>query len=171
MAEATHHLTEILGHFSTAMLATTDRCTNTLHARPMQILRVEPNGTLWFATAADSHKTEESPTPVLCTLQSGQTFVSLTGSMDVVRDADLASHLWKESSLRPWFPQGWQDPNFVLLRFRPSIGEYWDYSGVTRRLSLLMEEGRAFFTRSKAQPAKIGTHEKITVPFNANPIA
>lgn len=175
-AEAKTQLTELLAGFKTAMLASTDPATGVLHARPMQVLRVEPAGTLWFATYVNSAKVSEcaaQPSPVLCTLQSASSWVSLTGRADVERDRALCVALWKESELRPWFPDGPHDANYALMRFTPAVGEFWDQSGVGRQLALLLEEGRAFFTRTKAEPQKVGTHEKVTVnaPLNSNPIA
>jgi len=161
--------TGLLKGFREAMFASADN-ERGLHARPMHILRVDPDGSLWFATGRTAAKVKECeghPETTLVTLQSGKTFVSLTGTSTIVQDPTVARLLWSELELRPWFPGGPDDPNLCFLKFTPKWGEYWDYSGVVRRLSLLYQEGKAYFTGEHPDPEKAGRHEKITLQTGA----
>ena len=54
-----------------------------------------------------------------------QTYVSLSGRAELVRDRAKLEELWKPE-LKAWFPKGLDEPDIALLRINPDQGEYWD---------------------------------------------
>jgi general stress protein 26 len=53
------------------------------------------------------------------------TFVSVSGKAQLVRDAAKAQELWSPI-LKAWFPDGLHDPDLALLRVKVEHAEYWD---------------------------------------------
>jgi len=133
---------EILTDFDNAMLVTRapDRL---LHARPMAIAEVEPDGDVWFVTSSASGKVDEilDDPIVAVTLQSGSRFLSLSGTASLSDDRSRIAELWKEP-WKVWFPEGKDDPDLVLLKVTASEGEYWDNSGLNG-LKYAFEAGKA----------------------------
>ncbi len=98
-------------------------------ARPMVgIIRPEQN-VIWFFTDTNTHKDEElQRNPHACLTFADikdQTFVSVSGRIARVQDADMINDLWTEGAA-VYFPKGPDDPDIVLLKFVPEVGEYWD---------------------------------------------
>lgn len=133
---------EALEKFHTVMVISEGR-DGSFHGRPMAIAKVEKSGDIWFVTSRDSEKTREiaADARVVITAQEGLSYVSLTGQMDVVLDPALVRKLWRDY-WRVWFPRGEQDPDLVLLRFRPDMAEYWTTGGLAAI--------RYFFNAAKA---------------------
>ncbi len=123
-------LFDVLSSFKTAMLVTHD-AHGGLRARPLRVAEIESDGTLWFFTAADSGKALEieSDQRVGVVFQDGRRFVSITGAASLERSPELLERLFSEE-LRPWFPDGAQDPHAVALRVSPLAAELWDLHGV-----------------------------------------
>jgi len=145
-AKQTEHLRKLLESFSTAMLVTR-RSSDSLHARPMAVAGVDGSLNLWFVSGEDTVKIQEishdTRASVIC--QKGDsTFLSLSGKASLVRDRSRIDELWKES-FRVWFPDGKDDPNLILIEFRPERAEYWDPSGFSR-IAYLWEAARAYVT-------------------------
>jgi general stress protein 26 len=125
------HFRELMQSFSTAMLVTNSE-DGGMRARPMHVAGVDDDGTLWFATRFDSPKTDElmADQSVAVTMQGMASFVSVTGSADIVIDQPhKVRELWKET-WRPWYPAGPEDPQLSLLRVRVQDAAFWDYRGM-----------------------------------------
>ena len=120
------HLYELLKNFSTAMLIS-HRPDGNLHSRPMAIAELQPGAHAYFVTDASSPKVSEirKDPRVHVTFQGSSGYASLSGTAAVVSDRALIERLWTEA-WRVWFPNGKDDPNIVLLRVDPTVGEYWD---------------------------------------------
>ena len=100
------------------------------HSRPMSSNgQIDPNGQLWFFTAASSHKVSEitdSPkVNVSFADPENQHYVSITGLAQLVRDRKTIEELWKPE-FKMWFPEGKDDPEVALLRVTLKKAEYWD---------------------------------------------
>jgi general stress protein 26 len=138
-------LVELLKTFHNGMFVTHGG-TGDLHSRPMALAKVEPNGDVWMLSTASSDKTREvkadARAQIVC--QSSSAFVTLTGSASVSRDRAKLDELWSES-YKPWFPQGKDDPNLVLIQLRAEEGEWWDERGVNR-LKYVIETVKAYAT-------------------------
>lgn len=54
-----------------------------------------------------------------------QTYLSVSGKAEVVRDEALVKGLWNPL-YAAWFPNGPEDPNIAVLKVVPDKAEYWD---------------------------------------------
>jgi len=100
-----------------------------IDARPMNVRRVDDDGTLWFLSAADSHKNAELARDGSVTLyfqgSSHSDFLRLRGRATVSADKGRIRELW-EPILKTWFTGGVDDPRITVIRFTPADGYYWD---------------------------------------------
>jgi general stress protein 26 len=157
--ERRHRLYKLASAFKDAMLVSR-ALDGTLHARPMALAEMQPNGDLLFSTSLDSLKIREIETnpDVIATFQSASQFASICGTASVVRDRAEIDRLWAES-WRIWFPEGKDDPSLCLLRVSADHGEYWDTSGVEgikfRIESIKARLGGRVASKSEAQNAKV----------------
>jgi len=100
------------------------------HSRPMSSNGdIDPNGDIWFFTAASSHKVSEiSKLPkvnVSFADPDNQHYVSITGTAELVRDPKKIDELWRPE-FKMWFPEGKNDPEVALLKVNLEKAEYWD---------------------------------------------
>lgn len=122
-------LREMIKDIDFCMLTTMDEHGDP-HSRPMSSNGdIDPNGDLWFFTAASSHKVNEvEATPrvnVSFADPDNQRYVSVTGTAHLVRDRQKIDELWRPE-FKMWFPEGKDDPEVALLRVSLEKGEYWD---------------------------------------------
>ena len=98
-------------------------------ARPMNVRRVDDDGTLWFLSADDSHKNAELSRDPSVTLyfqgSSNSDFLRLDGRAAVTTDKQVIKELW-EPILKTWFTGGLDDPRLTAIRLTPTAGYYWD---------------------------------------------
>jgi general stress protein 26 len=85
------------------------------------------------------------------------TFVSITGTGELVRDRTKHQELWTPV-LKAWFPEGLQDPQLTLLKVNVLEAEYWDAS--SSRMVQLFEMAKALVS---GQEFKSPEHEKIKI--------
>merc|ERR1711977_292147 len=78
---------------------------------------------LWFITSMDSAKIEELlRDPRACiTMQKNGEYISLSGNVHVSNDKGGIEEIWKEA-YRPWFPEGKDTPDLVLLKVDTTWG-------------------------------------------------
>ncbi len=111
-----------------AMLATQDK-EGHLRSRPMQTLKVDADGTLWFFTKSPSPKSKEiaihQDVNVSYADPKTHTYVSVTGKGEIVENETLKDELWSPV-YKAWFPQGKEDPELTLLKVSVHTAEYWD---------------------------------------------
>lgn len=97
--------------------------------RPMSVQEVDAEGSLWFLSAADSHKNRElalDPSVKLFFQGSAHSgFLALTGRGSVSTDRQKIKELW-EPVLKTWFTEGIDDPRITVIKVVPSEGYYWD---------------------------------------------
>jgi general stress protein 26 len=139
-------LRELLGNFSTAMLITRN-AQDHLHARPMEMAKVDESGTVWFFSAEDSGKVHEiyHDTRVHLIFQSDHTlYIAVDGTASVSQDRQKIAELWKEP-FRVWFPGGKDDPTISLIEVRPHSAEYWDSKG-WNKVTYLLHAAQAYAT-------------------------
>ncbi|HEY9736838.1 MAG TPA: pyridoxamine 5'-phosphate oxidase family protein [Trichocoleus sp.] len=110
------------------MLTTLDE--GILRSRPMSSNGdMDIHGNLWFFTYASSHKIDEvkneNQVNVSFSDPNKQSYVSLSGTAEVVRDRSKMEELWKPS-LKAWFPQELDEPDIALLKIKVTQAEYWD---------------------------------------------
>lgn len=126
--EGAAKLYELIEDVKIAMMTTVEP-DGTLHSRPMYNHQADEAGDLWFFTRARTPKIGElqrdSEVNLAYADPSAQTYVSVSGRADIIRDKAKVKELWTEG-LRTWFPNGPDDPDIALIRVHPSGGEYWD---------------------------------------------
>ena len=98
------------------------------HARPVQTLGIEPDGTLTFFTDVSSEKAEELLQDVRVGLvygdTSGHRYVAIRGAGRISRDPARARQLWSPDQLA-YYPQGPEDGRLGLLTVQIEHAEYW----------------------------------------------
>lgn len=120
-------LRDLIQNIETAMLTTVDG--GVLRSRPMQTMRTEYDGDLWFFTSTETHKVAEimkdNRVNVSYASTDNNTFVSISGTAEFSTDQDLIAELWNPLQ-KAWFPEGMEDPNLILLKVNVEQAEYWD---------------------------------------------
>jgi general stress protein 26 len=143
------------------MLTTVD-ASGRLNSRPMSSSKkVEFDGDVWFFTYGDTPKVHEIETKpyvnVAFTDPKSQTYVSLSGRAELVRDKAKIAELW-EPELKAWFPKGLDEPDIALLKINADQAEYWDSpsSPIAHAVSLVK-------ALAMGQPAHPGENEKVSL--------
>ena len=133
-----------------------------LHSRPMSANgQIEPNGDLWFFTYADSAKVSEveqtEQVNVSFSAPDRQSYVSMSGTAQTVRDRAKMQELWKPE-LKAWFPKELDEPEIALLKVTVATAEYWDAPAgwVAKTLGFVK-------AATTGQPASSGEHEKLNL--------
>lgn len=97
-----------------------------LSIRPMNVLKIDKHGNLWFLSAKDSHKSEEiHDDPFVHLLFQGQSdFLNIYGLASVSEDKEMINTLWNPL-LKTWFTGGKDDPRIIVIKVEPTEGYYW----------------------------------------------
>ena len=94
--------------------------------RVMSAARVEDDGTIWYASFRSSEKVEqirEQPRVAISAYEDNTT-VEINGTAEIVDDPDLKRRLWHES-WQPYFENGHDDPDYVLIKITPDSVEVY----------------------------------------------
>lgn len=118
-------LTEMLGHFDTAMLVT--RRGDALRSRPMAIADYTDDGRVRFIVRDDSAKLDEleEHAEVNVALQGDGRFLSISGRARLSKDDDLVDAAFSNAR-GMWFTSGRDDPHAIVLEVVPTYAEYWE---------------------------------------------
>lgn len=116
--------------------------------RPMTIVDRDA-GEIRFVTSRDSDLVEEieKDEGVALALQSPTRYVALRGVAALDDDIGKIREVWSEL-MRPWFPNGPNDSNLILVRFSAIEAEYWNLSGLSMARFFL----RAATAYAKGEP-------------------
>jgi general stress protein 26 len=151
---------ELIQDIDYAMLTTVDS-DGKLHSRPMATNReVEFDGDVWFFTYVNSLKVDEinhrHEVNVSYAAPNKQSYVSLSGIAEVIRDRHKLEELW-QPQLKAWFPKGLDEPEIALIKVNVEKAEYWDSpsSIIANAISL----AKAVTTGKPA--SNVGEHEKV----------
>ena len=153
-------LWERLAQETVAMLGT--RATDgSISGRPVQLVRVEAEGTIWIFTAADGDIAQDvardARVHVAFVNPGEELYVSLNGEARVLRDPRKARELWSPQA-GVWFPDGPDDPKLGLLRIDVHRGDYWDMKDA--RLVRFFKLAAAAATGTR--PDDVATHRRFT---------
>jgi general stress protein 26 len=100
-----------------------------LRSRPMATLKAPFDGYLWFLARTAAPMAEEikdnQRVGISYASPDDERYVSVTGVATLVRDPDKVRELWSRR-LRPWFPEGKNDPDLALIRVNVERADYWD---------------------------------------------
>ena len=155
--EATEKLKKLIEGIDFCMLTTMDG--GKLRSRPMSTQEFEVDGDLWFFTSDKTHKVDEikqdSRVNVAYAKPGDNTYVSVSGRGEIVRDRAKVEELWSPI-LKAWFPDGLDDPTLCLLKVSVEEAEYWDSPSST--IIQLYGFVKALATGKSADG---GEHEKI----------
>lgn len=124
-------LKELIDSIRVGLLTTVD-LDGILHTRPIETLRCDVDGTLWFFTDHQSPKANELSHDMRVSLgyaePSKSIYVAVAGQACILRDRALAGELWSFAQ-RAWYPQGLDDEHLSILRVTPERAEYWETPG------------------------------------------
>jgi general stress protein 26 len=128
--EAIRKFNELVNDINFAML-TTEQTDGYLRSRPMATQQADDEGNLWFFTGLSTPKVleirEHQQVNVSYANPEKQSYVSVNGTAQVVRDRNKMKELWNPL-YRAYFPNGLEDPDLSLIKVRINEVEYWDSS-------------------------------------------
>ena len=151
---------EKIKDIDTAMLSTVEP-DGTIRSRPMRHMKVDNEGTIWFFTEYQSHKTHEiqndSHVNLSYSKPNDNLYVSVSGHAQVYRDQQKIDELWNPA-MKAWFPEGKEDPSIGILKVTIDQAEYWDSpnSAVVHLYGMV----KAALT---GEPARPGDNKKINL--------
>jgi len=120
----------------TITLMTTANSEGGLTSRPMSPLLLDAYGDLWFFTDVRSEKVKHLDAINLGFIDASRaTYVSLSGHGILHDERSYIDRLWTPFA-KPWFAEGPESPNLVLLKFVTRSAEYWN-SAQSKMVSLL----------------------------------
>ncbi|MGC4113739.1 MAG: pyridoxamine 5'-phosphate oxidase family protein [Myxococcales bacterium] len=144
-------LRQLLERFDTGLL-TTRGGDGHFHTRPMALQARSIEDGLWFATTEGSAKVADLEADPHCgvAFYDKATYVSVSGEATLVRDRATVHRLWS-ASWRPWFPDGPDQEDLVLIHLRPEHAEF--VHPHTGRLQVLFTMARRLVTHGRQEPA------------------
>jgi general stress protein 26 len=150
-------LKELIESIRIGLLTTVD-LDGSLHTRPIETLRCDADGTLWFFTDHQSPKAHELAHDMRVSVGYSEpaknTYVVVTGKARILRDKALAAELW-EFAQRAWYPKGLEDEHLSILCVTLERAEYWERAG---KASLLLAALAATVT---GKQAVVGRDQKL----------
>jgi general stress protein 26 len=133
----------------------------TINARPVQPVKIEPEGRVWLFTATDGDIADDIRRDARVQLgfvnPAEELFVSLNGEAHVLHDPRKAREIWSALA-GAWYPRGPDDPNLALVRIDVHRGDYWDMKN--GRLVRFFKLLGAALTGTRA--GDIATHRRFT---------
>lgn len=160
-ADNVKKIADLIKSIDFGMLTTLD-AEGRLHSRPMSSNKeVEFDGDVWFFTYASTPKVYEIENKpyvnVAFSDPKSQSYVSLSGRAELVRDPEKIKQLW-QPSLKAWFPKGVDEPDIALIKINADQAEYWDSpaSPIAHAISL----AKVALT---GQAAQSGENEKVSL--------
>ena len=160
-AESVKKIADLIKSIDFGMLTTLD-AEGRLHSRPMSSNKeVEFDGDVWFFTYASTPKVYEIENKpyvnVAFSDPKTQTYVSLSGRAELVRDQEKIKQLW-QPSLKAWFPNGVDEPDIALIKINADQAEYWDSPASPIAHAISLAKGAL-----TGQPAQSGENEKVSL--------
>lgn len=138
---------ELVEDIRIAMMTTVDEGDH-LVSRPMAVMQMDSDGTLWFFTKKRSPKVDqiennEQRVNVSFADADDASYVSISGTAEELYDRAKIDELWSAAA-KPWFPEGKDDPELTLLKVHTEMAEYWD--STSSRMIRFFEMARAAIT-------------------------
>lgn len=108
-----------------------------LHSRPMTPLHLDAQGAVWMFTSRDAFEGVPGNVNLAFADHDHGSYVSLEGQAELVDDRQKIKELWTAAA-KPWFPDGPESPDLVLLKVDTHEVAYWDSPGskVVRALAM-----------------------------------
>jgi general stress protein 26 len=148
-------LEELLADHETTIL-TTRGPDGHFHSRPMALQSHRDGDEIWLATYAGSDKCAHIAVDdhVGLAFHAGEhdaAWLSISGRCEIVRDRAKVHALW-DASWKPWFPDGPDQEDLVLLKITPEYAEWVKPAGGTLKVLYTMAKRAA--TGSREEPAE-----------------
>jgi general stress protein 26 len=154
--EALKKLNELVDEVKVCMFATVNE-DYSVHSRPMQTIKVDSEGSIWFFTNEYSGKVDDiskDNTVYLMYSHPGQnTYLHIKGNCSVVNDHAKIEELWSPM-VKAWFPKGVDDPALSLLKVDTSEAAYWD--GAASKFVVFYEIVKAIVKGEKHSDGEFG---------------
>ena len=135
--QAVRKLGQLIGRTRIAMLTTLTE-EGAFRSRPITTHGARFDGDLWFLSRLGSAKIEEvrrhRRVGLTYARYEDNSYVSLSGTAQVVVDPRKAAELW-DPSYQAWFPGGPTDPDLALIKVSVETAEYWAAPALTWPLS------------------------------------
>ena len=132
-----------------------------MRSRPMHATPDRDENVIYFITDTRGAKDDEiaaAPDVCLAFADIGDnTYLSITGTAEVVRAPDKAEELWSTEA-QAWWPRGPRDPAIRVLRVAPDQAEYWDTRGNSITVAL-----KLMAARMTGKQPDLGTNRKVNV--------
>jgi general stress protein 26 len=130
-----------------------------MRARPMHAVGDGDAGCIYFITDTRGAKDEEIAAAADVCLAfadvGDNTYLSITGQAEMVRDIALARELWSAEA-QAWWPDGPTDAAVRVLRVVPEQAEYWDTRGNAVTVALKVAAARL-----SDEPPDLGENRKV----------
>jgi general stress protein 26 len=126
--EAVEKLQALINQTGTCMFFTKVQ-SGVYNTRPMVIIEVDINGTCWFFTnkhsemASDIEK--DSHVHLVFSNPIKESYLDLRGRASIEHDRKSIEEKWKPI-VKPWFPEGTNDPDLCLIKVKTDEAHYWD---------------------------------------------
>jgi general stress protein 26 len=150
---------EIMDDVAVCMVAT--HAGGRMRSRPMHAIPDYDEGCVYFVTDTRGAKDDEiaaAPDVCLAFADIGDnTYLSVTGTAEMIRDAARAEELWSAEA-QAWWPRGPRDPAVRVLRVVPEQAEYWDTRGNSVTVALKLVAARV-----TGQEPDLGENRKVKV--------
>lgn len=122
-----------------------------IEGRPMGLVKIEDDSTIYLVTSIDSKKVAEVERDPRVTIaaQNGKGTAMVDGDVRVSQDRALIEKLW-DDNWKPYFPEGKSDPTIALLVVTPNEGTFWE-GGAAHGLSYLWRHLKARVTGTEIE--------------------
>ena len=126
--EAIEKLRSLVNDIGTCMFFTNTQ-TGIHNSRPMAVIEVDINGSLWFFTNLQSAKVKDiekdSNVHLVFASPAKDSYLDLRGRASVEQDRKSIEDKWNPI-IKAWFPEGKDDPDICLLKVKTDEAHYWD---------------------------------------------
>jgi general stress protein 26 len=100
-----------------------------LASRPMSVLQVDDDGSLWFFSARSSDKNlhihQDNEVQLFFSNGSSSEYLSVYGHASITTNQTKIEALWTPLA-KTWFHGGPTDPEITLIQVEPVDAYYWD---------------------------------------------
>lgn len=150
---------DLMESIGLCMLVTHDGAGDDLRARPMSAHVAREEEAVFFLSDVRQHKDDEIEINQNVCLAfadpGGQSYVSVTGTANVLDDRAKVAELWSTAAKAWWKSK--DDPNIRVLRVMPSMAEFWDSPG---KLVTSVRMAAAALT---GRPPQLGENRKVAL--------
>jgi len=127
--EAVKKIKDLADQAKICFFCTESSTGHTKGARPMSVLDVDDEGTLWFVSPKESDKNGEIMSNSSVRLyfhgSAHSDLMYLIGDAYIHEDRSKIRDIWNPF-LKTWFNEGQDDPRITIIKVLPSEGYYWD---------------------------------------------